>query len=230
MGPQGPQGEQGIQGEPGPAGPSGTPGGGTNRVIRWNVFSTYDQNAGWLAANNADLFGGVNPSNWTDNNYRADQMSSNKDVLRALLTRKGYPGNDMLLYAETWGYYSSTNGRVVVALVRIRNTTLAPIDWNVRFHHTCYQNWSELASIAVNGVLHWSSAPPALNCSSQTPLNTTISIPANRTSSVVFVSTSSIPSGTTRSTLMAFSNNTFLLPAGLELVDDFETATGGWEQ
>lgn len=54
-------------------------------------------------------------------------------------------------------------------------------------------------------------------------------IPANRTSTVIFVS-GSAPVATTRATLMAFSNDSLALPAGLEYVDDLDTATGGWEQ
>ena len=50
-------------------------------AIRWNVFDTYDNGVGWAIDNTATLFGGVNPSNWTDGNYRAVHMSSDKDVL-----------------------------------------------------------------------------------------------------------------------------------------------------
>ena len=34
----------------------------------------------------------------------------------------------------------------------------------------------------------------------------------------------------TRATLLAFVNNSLTLPAGLEFVDDLDTATGGWTQ
>jgi hypothetical protein len=33
-----------------------------------------------------------------------------------------------------------------------------------------------------------------------------------------------------RASQLAFYNNSLVLPAGLELVDDLETATGGYEQ
>jgi hypothetical protein len=55
-------------------------------------------------------------------------------------------------------------------------------------------------------------------------------IPPGRVSTAIFVSTSNPMSGETRLSLLAFSNDTFALPAGLELVDDLETASGGWEQ
>jgi hypothetical protein len=45
----------------------------------------------------------------------------------------------------------------------------------------------------------------------------------------LFVSTSNPPS-TTRTALLAFKSPTFAMPAGLELIDDLEYATGGWEQ
>lgn len=209
-------------------GPSGSPGGGTNRVLRWNVFSTYDQLGGWMTGNLASLFGGIAPSDWTDNNALAGQMSADKDVLRTLLTRKAYPGNNALIYSETWAYYSETNGRVVVLLARILNSTPDPINWPVRFHHTCYGVWGEMVSVAINGVQRWSNDA----CIWRSYADLHLMIPANRVSSVIFVSTSNAPgpTGQTRSTLMAFSNNTFLMPAGLELVDDLETATGGWDQ
>jgi hypothetical protein len=222
-------GATGATGAQGPAGPSGTPGGGTNRVYRWAVFSTYDQPSGWILNNNADFFGGIEPDNWTDGGAIASQMSADKDVLRTLFVHKGYVGNNALIWNENWKNFSSTNGTVVTALFRVRNATVDPIIWNVRFHYTCFGNWSEFASAALNGVSVFSTTMGTI-CTNNSFVNLAISVPGSQTSTAIFVSTSNQPSGDTRTATMAFSNNTFVMPAGLELVDDFETATGGWEQ
>lgn len=177
--------------------------------------------------NVAALFGGINPSNWTDGNAVAHQMSSDKSVLRTLFTQKGYPGANAMVYADNWYSFSSTNGKVVTALFRIRNTTESAINWTVRYHFTCHGGWGELASAALNGVSVFTSG----SCtSSQGFTDLVLPVPANRTSTAIFVSTSSPPNFSIRSVAMAFSNNSLTLPAGLEFVDDLETATGGWEQ
>ena len=46
---------------------------------------------------------------------------------------------------------------------------------------------------------------------------------------MIFVSTGS-HGGPTRSVILAFYNDSLDLPAGLEFVDDLDTATGGYEQ
>ena len=59
-------------------------------------------------------------------------------------------------------------------------------------------------------------------------------LPANRTSTVICVSHAgpyfNIGSLYMRATVMGFVENSLQLPAGLEFVDDLETATGGYEQ
>jgi hypothetical protein len=228
-GPVGPAGPQGPQGDTGPAGPAGPPGpGATQRVYRWAVFSTFDYNGVWMGNNNALLFGGVPPSTWTDGYGLAAQMSADKSVLRTLFQHKAYPGDNALVWAETWVYSGSTDGRVVTALFRIRNTTAAPITWPVTFNYTCYSGWGEIASAALNGASVYSAGGCAPGGGSIATVN--LSIPAQRTSTAIFVSTSGQPAANMRSVMLAFSNNSLSLPAGLEFVDDLETATGGWEQ
>jgi hypothetical protein len=242
-GPPGPQGEpgeqglvgvmgpQGSQGPTGPAGPTGPQGpGSTGRVYRWNVFNTYDEGYGWLFNNNPSLFGGVNPSTWTDGGAQAYMISSNKELQRTLLTQKGYPGKNALVYANTNLYFSSTDGTVVVVLFRVKNTTNNPITWQPVWWFSANGPWGEYASVAVNGLSAFTYT--GSTGGAQTFLNLTI--PANSTGTVIFVS----PSGPAynvsglfkRSNSFAFINDSLGLPPGLEFVDDLETATGSWGQ
>jgi hypothetical protein len=236
QGPQGPQGVAGPQGAVGPTGPQGPTGpAASQRAYRWNVFSTYDNGSGWLAGNTPYLFGGVNPSTWTDGGATAAQLSPDKDLQRSFLTRKGYFGSNALVYASANElYFSSTSGKVVVALFRIRNTTASPISWTPYFYFSSYGGWSELASVALNGANVWVNS--GNNFPTGASAAVTMGIPANRVSTVVFVSTTG-PAAVQvasnlflRSVILGFFNNSLNLPAGLEYVDDLDTATGGYEQ
>ncbi len=202
----------------------------TGAVYRWNVFSTYSQGSGWYFNNSTAMTGGVNPSSWTDGNALASQMSSDKEVLRTLFSRKGYGGRNALVYADEWTFYSSTNSKVVVALFRIANTTGAPIVWTPIVFFTCYGGWNEWASAALNGVGMYNSAGGNLS-PVDGPISVPMTIPANRTSTAIFVSMSSNPNAQpTRSTVLAFGTNSLALPAGLEYVDDLDRATGDFSQ
>jgi hypothetical protein len=192
-------------------------------TYRWATFSTYEQSTGWALGNDASMFGGVNPSNWTDNNYQAQLMSSDKEVLRTLFTQKGYAGKNAMIMNEDWMSYSSTNGKLVIVLFRIKNSTNADINWTPYFYYSAYDGWGERASVALNGV-------GKMNATSSGSTNLTLSIPANRVSTVIFVSTSGLPHGGMRNCRLAFYNNSLLLPTGLEYIDDLDTAIGGWEQ
>jgi len=237
-GPTGPQGEVGVAGLPGPEGPTGPTGpagatgpGVTGRAYRWNTFHTYIESQGWLFGNNPTLFGGVYPSNWTDSAAVASQISADKSLQRALFTQKGYPGGSALVYSDVEAYYpSSTNGRVVLVLFRIRNTTDAAILWTPQYYFSSFYSWGQVASIALNGASVWTSGSYDTG---GTQVNVTMGIPPNRTSTVIFVSHSGPYlnySLMLRATVMGFLNNSLQLPAGLEFVDDLETATGGYEQ
>jgi hypothetical protein len=193
----------------------------TQRVYRWAAFNTYDQ-TGWAMDNDASLFGGVNPSSWTDNNATANMLSTNSDVLRTLLTQKGTIGpTNGMLFNYVYNQYSSTNGLVFVCLFRVKNTTGGNLVWTPWIKFSAYSAWSELASCALNGTPVWNSGT-----SGQTSF--AISIPAASTNTVIFVSTSGIATPTTggmyaRTTRLGFYNNSLALPAGLEFVDDFDT-------
>jgi hypothetical protein len=200
-------------------------------VYRWNVFSTFHQASnsltGWYANDNASMFGGISPSTWGDGSGKAFLMSPDKEVLRTLLTRKGYGGKNATVVADEWYSYSSTNSKHAVVLFRVKNTTVANIVWPVSAYLTAYAGWGEVASVAVNGVNAWNSAGASL--SPGYLLNTNLTIPADRTSTIIFVASSSVANNT-RSLFLGFTNDCLELPAGLEYVDDLDTATGGWTQ
>ena len=197
---------------------------------RFAVFNTYDQASGWMAGNDASLFGGIAPSAWTDGGAIASQLSPDKAVLRTLFNRKGFAGANALIHAESFVYVSSTDGKVVAALFRIRNATAAPVTWTPVIRVTAYGAWGEWASVAINGASAWTSAGGNYFPSTG-PVSVPLVIPANRTSTAIFVSTGALPgSSLTRSTILAFVSNSLALPAGLQFVDDLDTATGGWTE
>jgi hypothetical protein len=213
---------------------TGVPSKHTGAVYRWMVFDTYLNNLGWINNNDPTMFGGIHPSTWTDGNGIAGNLSSDKEVLRTLFTRKGYAGKNANVVSEVYIQYSSTNGKVALVLFRIKNNTPNAITWTPNFHYTCYSGWSERASVALNGVTTWNSG--ATNAGVNNFTNIALSIPPERTSTIIFVSTSSSTTGsigsnlTVRGLILAFGNNSLELPAGLEYVDDLDTASGGWEQ
>ena len=191
-------------------------------TYRWATFHTYDQSTGWSLGNNPNLFGGVPPSSWTDASATAGSMSSDKEVLRTLFTNKGYAKGNAVIMNENWQSFSSTNGKVVMALFRIKNTTAASITWSPSFYYSAYSAWGEFSSVALNG-----NSVFTAGSSGNTSLS--LSIPPNRVSTIIFVSTSSNDSPL-RNCRLAFINNSLILPSGLIYVDDLDTATGGYEQ
>ena len=204
-------------------------------TYRYAVFDTYDQVSTWMANNDASLFGGIPPSSWTDGSAVASSMSSSKEVLRTLFGKKGYAGSNALIHSESTHQYSSTNGRVVVVLFRIRNTTAADLVWTSVFRATSYTGWGEQASVALNGTSAWtSSVAGGAVVSANGPFSVPLTIPAGRVSSAIFVSTTgpimNVGYYNIRSLFLAFVNNSLALPAGLQFVDDLDTATGDWTQ
>lgn len=200
--------------------------GASQAVYRWAVWSTYDQAQGWFFNNDSSLTGGVAPSSWSDGNATAAQISADKKMQATLFNKKAAVSPNSVVWAETWQSYSSTNGKFAGALFRVRNKTAASINWPLNFHATAYLAWGETASIALNGVNAWTSTVDGFATNSY---STTLAIPANRVSTVICVAGGS-PASSTRSTVLAFRNNCLTLPAGLELVDDLDTAAGGYEQ
>ena len=201
----------------------------TGAVYRSAKFHTHAHaSTSWFMGNNASMFGGVNPSNWTDNNHRGTHMSSDKDVLQTLFNTKRYSGKNGNVCSEMHNMHSSTNGLVCAALFRIRNTTGSAINWVPHFYFTAYSGWAEQASVSLNGADNWSSGGVGNT-------SVTLSIPANRVSTVVFTATSASPytylsNHHERATVLGFYNNSLALPTGLQYEDDLDTAPNGWDK
>lgn len=194
------------------------------RVAIWSTYSEWSGN--WYAGNNAIMFGGVAPQVWTDNNGVASAMSSDKNVLRTLYTRRVSGGWNSVANSQEWYSYSSTNSVMSSALFRIRSTASSPVVWRVNFYYTSYTGWSETASAALNGASLWVSNN---NCGAQCTQSLDLTIPPGRVSTAIFVSASSPQSGT-RANYLAFHGDCLKLPSGLEYLDDLDYATGGWDQ
>lgn len=205
--------------------------GKSQAAYRWAVWSTYHEASGWFFSNETNLTGGVAASNWSDNNATAAQISADKKIQAALFNKKAAIAPNSVVWADTWLAFSSTNGKFAGALLRVRNKTGAAINWPLYFYATAYPGWGEKASIALNGVDAWSTT---VDSGAATNHTTTLSIPANRISTVICVAGASpvysVSSIHVRSTVLTFRNNCLTLPAGLEFVDDLDTATGGYEQ
>jgi subtilisin-like proprotein convertase family protein len=201
---------------------------------RWNVWNNHDYQWDWFWANNTWFTGGVNPSSWADSNYHAAHLSADKNLLRTLFNQKAWAGKMALVYAQNYVMVNtSTDGKFVGAMFRIKNTTASNINWTLRYFYTSYGSWGMAAGCALNGSDVFSTTG---NCyPGQCSNDITVTIPANRISTFICTNGSSRPyspsSWWMHSTLMmAFGNDSLNLPAGLSYIDDFDTATGGWEQ
>ncbi len=219
-------GPQGPKGDTGPQGPKGDPGDShTGAIYRWAVWMDYDQTGGWYANNDSNLFGGVAPNVWGDSNGTAGMMGQNFDKIRNLFTKKGYADKNALVWAEQYTMYSSTTGKHAAALFRVKNTTSSDITWTVHTHQTAYSGWGEKASIAVNGADVWQHT----NSQATHKHIVNLVIPAEETSTVIFVSGSARPQNISslqyRAVMLGITDDTLVLPSGLEYVDDFDTAT-----
>ncbi|MEP1094508.1 MAG: hypothetical protein ABJG78_05330 [Cyclobacteriaceae bacterium] len=215
-----------LVGAQGPQGPAGS-GGGTAATYRWATFHSYSNNLNqWAFNNDPNMFGGVTPQVWTDASGIASQMSSDKEVLRTLFQHKGYATKNAMIINDEYSSFSSTNGKVAMVLMRIRNNTASPILWSPDIMYSAYSNWGEKASAALNGTTVMNESTTGSR------VLTDLVIPANRTSTFIVVATSSPPSvgENMRLCRLGFISDTLELPAGLEFVDDLDTASGGWEQ
>lgn len=171
---------------------------------------------------------------WTDMNALAGSMSADKEVLRTLFQRKGYAGANALVYSENHASPGGTNGRVVVALFRVQNTSASPIQWSPAFRYSAFGGFNEFASVALNGVTQWNSAGATVSAASGSA-TVPLTIPANRTSTVIFVVPGGPPYNVNgsfyiRTTALAFISNSLALPSGLQFVDDLATASGDYSQ
>jgi hypothetical protein len=176
--------------------------------------------------NNNMLFGGVHPSNWTDNHALTSQLHPSAETLRALFNKKLYPGANALVSSDRWTDNNTTNGKVTVALLRIKNSTGGSIDWIPYFYYTAYSSWGERASVALNGQNYWNSGG---NHHMNSTAAVSLPIPGGMTSTVIWAVPSSpqySSNGYHRMTLLAFYNDSLNLPPGLSLVDDLDSLQG----
>jgi hypothetical protein len=198
-------------------------------VYRWQVWSTYSNQCGWVCGNRTDLFAGVNPSSWGDGGYYATHMTSDKQLLQTFFNKKGYAVANAMVYAEYWRHYSSTDSRQCAVLFRIKNThPSSAITWTPYFYFSGGSGWSEYASLALNGANNWTYGNAGINST----VSVSLSIPANRTSTVIVISASYYECGCCtagRALGLAFYNNSLSLPTYLQFVDDLDVASGGWE-
>jgi subtilisin-like proprotein convertase family protein len=205
-------------------------------TYRFKMFSTYDKGWSWFMSNETELFGGVNPSNWSDGGADAWNFSSDKVVLRRLFNEKSWASDRALVCASTWETFNdSSSGRHCAVLFRVKNATANAINWTMAWRYTSYGSWGEHATCALNGVekFHQTGDCWAGNCGDA---SITYAIPANRVSTVICINGSGPAWGYGnywgthyyRSLLSGF--NSLTLPAGLQFVDDLDTAANGWEQ
>jgi len=203
-------------------------------VYRVAKFKTHHGNFGWFDGNDAQGFGGIHPSQWTDGNYRCDQMNADVKYLQRLFTQKEtankYGAN---ICSEGYDQRTSTTGLVCGALFRIKNTGTSTIRWSPAITMTSWHGWAESASISVNG----NNLIGAKDCNHMCRFTPSLDIPANsqkdRISTAIFASTSSYANGhynQWRATLLLFRDNSLALPNGLEFVEDLDTMTGSWKQ
>jgi len=204
-------------------------------IYRWTTFTPYSHGLSWHLNNDPDMHGGVAGSSWTNGVGEAALLSSDKEVLRTIFTRKGYGGKNAVIINEV---HSQTVlsifeyvGGVAIALFRIKNTTNQEIYWSPSFYYSCGTGLR--ASVAVNGTSIWDSGTP--ECTGASNITLPLSIPGNQVSSAIFVSSTgpAIHPGSNiilNGIQLAFFNDSLALPAGLEFVDDIDSATGGWDQ
>ncbi len=191
-------------------------------------FNTYDNGGGtWYANNDANPFGGVNPSAWTDGNATAANIADDFDALRSIFNRRRAISPNSIACAEIQPTTSSTNGRMCGALFRIQNTTGGNINWTPYFYYTSYYGWSERSSVTINASNVWNSNNDTYPNSNA---GVTVTLPAGKTSTVIIMASSSPAWGNNqRDNALIFYNNSLTLPSGLKYVDDLDTATGKWK-
>jgi subtilisin-like proprotein convertase family protein len=201
-------------------------------TYRQGSCNGYDNNYGWQNANDATYCLGINPSTWS-NGAVAASINPDKDLWRMTFQHGGRNKIGGIVVDKLFTQYSDTNmSQHEFILFRIKNSTGATINWAPTYYYTCGGNWSDYSSASINGANTWSASGACYlgNCTA----NPTFAVPGNRVSSVVFAISSSVgwaPAGFYHRELqLAFVKGSLKLPAGLEFIDDLDTATGGWEQ
>jgi len=203
-------------------------------VYRIGKWWSYNPRVSWFDSNSPDMFGGVNPSRWSDGNARADMMANNWKQLKALFTKKEtadkYGAN---MCSEAYGQFTSTTGFTCGVIFRIKNTGTRSVRWAPAVTMTSWHGWSETASISLNG----NNLIGNRDCNHMCRFSPSMDIPANsagnRISTVIFISTGSYEYNhysRWRATLLIFRANSLALPNGLEYVDDMDVLEGPWKQ
>lgn len=189
---------------------------------RWQTFNTYEHGySGWLMGNNSDMYGGVSPAGWTDGAQGASAMSTDLGTLSTLLVNKGYATSNATIWSKVETTYQTSNGEILVVLLRLQNTTQNPINWSPVYFYSANNSRGEHASVALNGVNVWNSSSTN-GLSSQ---YVQMTLPANSTSTVIFTSSLGPALATNagvdeRAGQFGFYANSLSLPAGLMAVDD----------
>jgi hypothetical protein len=150
-------------------------------------FHTHQHSSSWLMSNQATLFGGINPSTWTDNNGMAQNINPQFRYLQSIFKTKttGSKIGGLNLCSDVYIMYSSTDGHVCGGVFRIKNTKTAPINWGVSFWYTAFHGWGERASATINGQSSWNSG--GTNVGGIAQASVSFSVPGSRTSTVIFV-------------------------------------------
>merc|ERR1719230_1802680 len=136
-------------------------------VYRIGKWWSYNPRVSWFDSNSPDMFGGVNPSRWSDGNARANMCS------------------------EAYGQFTSTTGFTCGVIFRIKNTGTRSVRWAPAVTMTSWHGWSETASISLNG----NNLIGNRDCNHMCRFSPSMDIPANsagnRISTVIFISTGS---------------------------------------
>jgi hypothetical protein len=193
-------------------------------VFRMAKFHTYSWGSPWMDNNNAEMFGGVNPSTWSDGNGKAQDMNWAPSSLRKIFHERG-TGDKTGLNAcsEAYAQRTSTNGYMCMVMFRIKNTKNSAVQFKTTWRYTAYAGWSEMASVALNKQNIWSGDCRANGFCDR---GISVDIPPGKTSTLIFSASSTGDHCTYntcfRATFNAFNN--LELGEGLEFVDDLDTA------
>ncbi|MFZ4860509.1 MAG: hypothetical protein ACOYL3_29470, partial [Desulfuromonadaceae bacterium] len=202
-------------------------------TFRYARMSMHDPAWDWVKGNDPAYFLGVNPSSWSGNAV-ASSINPDKDLWRMVFNYSGKNRIGGVLWNEYQPIYSnSAAGHFVYFLFRVKNNGASAVDWKPQVWYTSYASWSDISSATLNGANTWNSSGQDCYPGSCTA-TPTFSVPANRTSSVIFAIASGITwcpnSQCHRSLYFAFAKGALALPAGLEFVDDIDTAIGSWDK
>ena len=190
--------------------------------FRWRKWCTYNET--WAMNNNADMFGGIAPSNWS-NGYYAHQMSSDKGILSTFYTNRGYVPSSGNINLVSDAYTTHDTGNASCQHLQSLESQTPPkmTLFGLLNGITLSGKLGDYASVALNGNSVWTYTSNTLSNRTES-----ISIPAGRISTVIFVSSGyryNSNYNTARWQLqLGFTDNALILPDGLKLVDDLDTA------